>query len=42
MVAFAGKVVQDDSGVVGHVDIACYFRTKKNEEIAFEELGNTL
>jgi len=42
VVAFAGQVIQDDGGIVGHGGIACYFRTKKTEEIAFEELGNTL
>ena len=25
VVTFAGQVIQNDSGIVGHVDIACYF-----------------
>jgi len=42
VVAFAGKVIQDDGRIVGHGGVAYYFRTKKNEEIAFEDLGVTL
>ena len=31
VVAFAGEIVQDDIGIVRHVDMACDFRAKKND-----------